>query len=54
MKKIITHGSFIILAVAPAQAATSSSGSQNYLLGGIIAFLIMCYLVYSLIKPEKF
>jgi len=26
----------------------------NYLIGGIIAFLILVYLVYSLVKPEKF
>jgi len=31
------------------------SGSGNgYITGAIIAFFIMAYLVYSLIKPEKF
>lgn len=28
--------------------------STGYIAGALIAFLIMCYLVYSLIKPEKF
>jgi|WetSurMetagenome_2_1015567.scaffolds.fasta_scaffold00143_8 K+-transporting ATPase KdpF subunit len=26
----------------------------DYLIGGLISFFIMCYLVYSLVKPEKF
>ena len=28
--------------------------SHGYLIGSIIAFFILGYLVYSLIKPEKF
>jgi K+-transporting ATPase KdpF subunit len=28
--------------------------NKGYLIGGIIAFLILIYLVYSLIRPEKF
>jgi K+-transporting ATPase KdpF subunit len=26
----------------------------GYLIGGLISLLIMCYLIYSLVKPEKF
>ena len=36
-----THGSFM-------------NGTTGYLVGGIIAAVIMGYLVYSLLKPEKF
>jgi K+-transporting ATPase KdpF subunit len=28
--------------------------SQGYVIGGIVALLILGYLIYSLIKPEKF
>jgi len=28
--------------------------NKPYLIGGIIAFLILGYLAYSLIRPEKF
>jgi len=28
--------------------------SVGYIIGGIIALLILGYLIYSLIKPEKF
>lgn len=27
---------------------------SGYMIGGMIAFFIMCYLLYSLAKPEKF
>jgi K+-transporting ATPase KdpF subunit len=30
------------------------NGPHSYLVGGIIAFLIMGYLIYSLVRPEKF
>ena len=31
-----------------------SNGSLSYIIGGIIAVLLMIYLVYTLLKPEKF
>jgi len=40
-----------ILLLAPIQDEFTSMG---YLMGAIIAFLVFGYLVYSLIKPEKF
>jgi len=29
-------------------------GHSGYVLGGVIALLIICYLIYTLIRPEKF
>lgn len=54
MKKIEFTKSLIILVVAPASTISSSNGTQSYLIGGMIALLIMAYLVYTLIRPEKF
>jgi K+-transporting ATPase KdpF subunit len=34
--------------------AVTSNGQAGYVIGGIIALLIMCYLIYSLLRPEKF
>jgi K+-transporting ATPase KdpF subunit len=42
-----------LLIVAPAAAATDS-GSGGYVIGAVISLLILVYLIYSLIKPEKF
>jgi K+-transporting ATPase KdpF subunit len=47
--------SFILLVAAPAPSgAVVSNGPLSYLIGGIIALLIMGYLVYTLLRPEKF
>jgi K+-transporting ATPase KdpF subunit len=54
MKKIEGTKSLIILVVTPVSAISSSNGNQSYLIGCVIAILIMAYLIYSLIKPEKF
>jgi K+-transporting ATPase KdpF subunit len=52
-RKVITSG--ILIVVAPVHTnATASNGPVSYLIGGIIAVLIMGYLVYTLIRPEKF
>lgn len=40
-----------LLLVTPAQSGTSANG---YIIGGIVAVLIMGYLFYVLFKPEKF
>jgi K+-transporting ATPase KdpF subunit len=46
---------FLILAVVPAHSdAAVSNGQVSYLIGGIIALLIMAYLIYSLMRPDKF
>lgn len=54
MKKTETVKSLIILAVSPAAANTASNGPQSYLIGGIIALIILGYLIYTLVRPEKF
>jgi K+-transporting ATPase KdpF subunit len=56
MKPINITPAIIILAVP--DAATSASGSEasqaSYILGAVLALLILGYLIYSLLKPEKF
>ena len=47
--------SFLLLVATPATSgAAVSNGPLSYLIGGIIAALIMGYLVYTLLHPEKF
>ena len=51
--KIFT--SFLALVTVPAPAgAVASNGPVSYLIGGIVALLILCYLVYTLLRPEEF
>jgi K+-transporting ATPase KdpF subunit len=46
---------FILLAAVPTPSgAAASNDPVSYLIGAIIAFLIMCYLVYTLVRPDKF
>jgi K+-transporting ATPase KdpF subunit len=53
--KTKTSVSFILLLATPASSgAAVTNGPLSYLIGGIIAALIMGYLVYTLLKPEKF
>jgi K+-transporting ATPase KdpF subunit len=48
-------GSLMTLVVVPVNAETAVSNDPlSYLIGGIAALLIMGYLIYTLIKPEKF
>jgi len=44
----------IILSSVQAQADSASNGPVSYIIGGIIALLILGYLVYILLHPEKF
>jgi len=45
----------LLFAIAPGIPETAASnGPASYLIGGIVALLIMGYLIYSLLKPEKF
>ena len=47
--------SLMSLVVMPVKSdAAVSNGPVSYLIGGIIALLIMGYLVYTLLHPEKF
>jgi K+-transporting ATPase KdpF subunit len=48
---------FLILIVVPVTANRPESvenGGNLYIAGAIIALLILVYLVYSLLKPDKF
>jgi K+-transporting ATPase KdpF subunit len=45
--------SFILLAVPATSDVAVSNGPVSYLIGGIIALLIMGYLIYTLIRPDK-
>jgi K+-transporting ATPase KdpF subunit len=46
---------FMLFLIAPAnQDATGSNSTLSYLLGGIIALLILGYLIYTLLRPDKF
>jgi K+-transporting ATPase KdpF subunit len=42
----------IVLVVLP-EAALSNS-RESYIIGGIIALLILGYLIYTLLRPDKF
>jgi K+-transporting ATPase KdpF subunit len=44
--------SFLVLPIPP--DANVSNGPLSYLIGGIIALLILGYLVYTLLRPDKF
>jgi len=45
----------ILLVIAPVLSDTAlSNGHISYLIGGIIALLIMGYLIYTLLRPDKF
>jgi K+-transporting ATPase KdpF subunit len=49
------NASVILIAAMPEQSAAAAANSPSgYLIGGIIALLILGYLVYTLIRPEKF
>jgi K+-transporting ATPase KdpF subunit len=47
--------SLMSLLVVPIQAdAELSNGPVSYLIGGIVAILILGYLIYTLLRPDKF
>jgi K+-transporting ATPase KdpF subunit len=46
--------SFVIPAIVPHSDAATSNGPVSYILGGIIALLILGYLIYTLLRPDKF
>lgn len=52
--KTIQYRTFSILTALPMAKETGTGHPDGYLLGGIIALLILVYLIYSLVKPEKF
>lgn len=53
--KIKFASTFISLMVVHPNTDTAvSNGPISYLIGGIVALLIMGYLIYTLMRPEKF
>jgi len=54
MKTKVVKSFMLLVAVPVPSGATTSNSPLSYLVGGIIALLIMGYLVYTLVKPEKF
>ena len=54
MKTKITKSCFLLVAAPTPSVAAVSNGTLSYLIGGIIALIIMGYLVYTLLYPEKF
>ncbi len=45
----------MLLLVIPVHSDTAvSNGPVSYLIGGIVALFIMGYLIYTLLRPEKF
>jgi len=51
--KVVKSMTLLVAAPAPSGAVVSN-GPVSYLIGGIIALLIMGYLVYTLVHPDKF
>jgi len=43
-----------MLVVIMVAADSKVQTSNGYIIGAVIAILLFCYLVYTLIKPEKF
>jgi len=47
--------SLILLLIVPVHSEAAVSNSPvGYLIGGIIALFILGYLIYTLMRPEKF
>jgi K+-transporting ATPase KdpF subunit len=47
--------SFLSIAIVPLHSDEAvSNGPLSYVIGGIIALLILGYLIYTLMHPEKF
>jgi K+-transporting ATPase KdpF subunit len=46
--------SMAMIAFIPAKMTALATNTTGYLIGAIISLLIMGYLVYTLIRPEKF
>jgi K+-transporting ATPase KdpF subunit len=53
--KIKARTSLMFLVVLPVHSeAAVSNGPVSYIIGGIIALLILGYLIYTLLRPDKF
>jgi len=54
MKTKIPTSLMSLLIVRVHSDAAVSNGPISYLIGGIIALLILGYLIYTLLRPDKF
>jgi K+-transporting ATPase KdpF subunit len=57
MKRMKTQTTLLLVALTSVKAQAGDhmpEGHSGYVLGGVIALLIICYLIYTLIRPEKF
>jgi K+-transporting ATPase KdpF subunit len=54
MKSMILKLLFFPVLVPEHAQSAASNNPISYIIGGIIALLILGYLVYSLLRPEKF
>jgi K+-transporting ATPase KdpF subunit len=54
MKTKIPKSLMSLLVVPVRSDAAVSNSPLSYLIGGIIALLIMGYLIYTLLRPDKF
>jgi K+-transporting ATPase KdpF subunit len=49
MKALIISGNILIQS-----EEVLSNNAVSYLIGGLVAFLILGYLIYTLLRPDKF
>jgi K+-transporting ATPase KdpF subunit len=54
MKTNALKSFMLLVAVPDPSGSVASNGPLSYLIGAIIALLIMGYLVYTLLRPDKF
>jgi len=44
----------LVVVVLPQSDVTVSNGPISYLIGGIVALFILGYLIFTLLRPDKF
>lgn len=54
MKTKVTTSIIFLVSTNVQSDNAATNSSQSYLIGGIIALLIMGYLIYTLMRPDKF
>ena len=54
MSTIVIVSDMLVVNVHTSANNAAANGPVSYLIGALIALIIMGYLVYSLLKPEKF
>jgi K+-transporting ATPase KdpF subunit len=52
--KVMTSLMLLMALPVKADTTTASNGPTSYIIGGIIALMILGYLIYTLMRPEKF